>query len=85
METSCPMSLLNSEGFQKGNIERARELQHKLFILKRALLVATYPGPVMAALNLIGKPGGYPRKPVLPVTKEQEAVIKDALIAIGKL
>ena len=73
------------EEFQEGNIERARCLQHKLFILKRALLVATYPGPVMAALHLIGKPGGYPRKPVLPVTKEQEAVIKDALIAIGKL
>jgi 4-hydroxy-tetrahydrodipicolinate synthase len=73
------------EEFQKGNIKRAKELQHKLYTLKRALLVATYPASIMAALHLIGKPGGYPRKPVLPVTKEQEAVIKDALIAIGKL
>ncbi|MFX0195200.1 MAG: 4-hydroxy-tetrahydrodipicolinate synthase [Candidatus Hodarchaeota archaeon] len=73
------------EEFKKGNIERARELQHDLLLLKRALLIATYPGPIMAALHLIGKPGGYPRKPVLAVTKEQEAVIKDALVAIGKL
>ena len=73
------------EEFQKGNFEKAKEIQNKLYILKKAFLTATYPAPIMAALNLIGKPGGYPRRPVLPVTKEQEEIIKNALIAIGKL
>ncbi len=73
------------EEFKKGNFDKAKELQYKIIVLKRAFLAATYPAPIMAALNLIGKPGGYPRKPVLPVTKEQEEKIREALKFLGKI
>ena len=30
-------------------------------------------------MNLLGRPGGYPRKPILPLTLEQTSVVRAAL------
>ncbi len=68
-----------------GKINEALEIQRKIFILKEALLEGTYPAPIMAALNMIGLNGGYPRKPVLPIKKEAEEKLRKALISIGKI
>lgn len=68
-----------------GKIKEALELQHKIFILKEAFLEGTYPAPIMAALNMIGLNGGYPRKPVLPIKKEAEEKLRKTLISIGKI
>lgn len=49
---------------------------------------AKYGSPqaiVKTALNLRGLPGGYPRLPILPLTKEQELKVKETLEQVERL
>ena len=34
--------------------------------------IGTFPGNLKCAMNLLGRPGGYPRRPLLPLTATQE-------------
>jgi 4-hydroxy-tetrahydrodipicolinate synthase len=67
--------------FHAGELEKAREIQFKLYVLQVEGMLGngSWPAQLKAAMNLQGKPGGYPRKPILPVTDEQEKRIRDAL------
>ena len=42
-----------------------------------------YPGPVKAALDLMGLPGGLPRKPIDPPSDKMRADMKACLIKLG--
>lgn len=49
---------------------------------------AKYGSPqaiVKAALNLQGLPGGYPRLPILPLTRKQEDKVKETLAQVERL
>jgi 4-hydroxy-tetrahydrodipicolinate synthase len=67
--------------FHGGELEKAREIQFKLYVLQVEGMLGngSWPAQLKAAMNLLGKPGGYPRKPILPVTDEQEKRIRDTL------
>jgi 4-hydroxy-tetrahydrodipicolinate synthase len=69
------------DAFHAGDIERARAIQWKLTALhyQVTLAVGSAPAQLKAAMNLLGRPGGYPRKPILPLTSEQVSVVRDAL------
>lgn len=62
-----------------GNFERARELHYKLYPLCKILFIETNPGPVKAAMNMIGLSAGDPRLPLVPVRKESEEKIRNVL------
>jgi 4-hydroxy-tetrahydrodipicolinate synthase len=71
--------------FEKGDINKAQEIQNRLSVLKKAFGGAAYPAPILAALNLLGIRAGHPRLPVLPLKDEQTKKIRQTLVSIGKL
>ena len=68
-----------------GDNEAAQKLQYKLLGLEAlaARGLGTFPASVKAAMNLLGRPGGYPRKPILPLTNEEMAQLEVILENVG--
>ena len=64
--------------FQKGDHDRARQLQSILTPLREAFSLGTFPCVVKDAMNLLGLPAGEPRRPVQGLIGPH----KDELIAI---
>ena len=67
-----------------GNLGEARRLQNEWAKLA-FLRVGTFPAGIKVALDMIGRPGGWPRDPIKPLNDEQRAKIKDILISAGLL
>ncbi len=67
----------------KGDYARARELHHKLLPIMKACFVETNPGPVKAALRMMGRIGGHMRLPMVEPKPESEKAIMDALRKVG--
>jgi len=58
-----------------GKIEEAREIQYLCLAAEEGLdgtRAGTFPASLKYAMNLRKRPGGYPRKPILPPTEEQK-------------
>jgi 4-hydroxy-tetrahydrodipicolinate synthase len=57
---------------KSGSLARAREIQMRALALEELLKpIGTFPCNLKAAMNLLGRPGGYPRRPLLPLTRAQ--------------
>lgn len=68
MVTIAPeLCKLQWEAFQKGDQKTAMEIQRKMVPIVMTYLQPPYPGKVKALINLQGRSGGFPRKPILPV------------------
>lgn len=72
---------------KEGRYEEARDVQLRCIGLDHAVhgAVGTFPASLKAAMNAVGRPGGYPRLPLLPVSPEQEAVLKRVLQGLALL
>lgn len=70
-----------------GRIAEARALQMQLIELDHAIHggVGTFPASLKAVMNLRGRPGGYPRPPLLPLTTEQLTRLEPVLGKLGLL
>ncbi len=66
-----------------GDHARALELQVKMAELNRMMFVETNPGPVKAAVALLGKASGELRLPLAPVSDQNLAKIKEAMVRFG--
>jgi dihydrodipicolinate synthase/N-acetylneuraminate lyase len=64
------------------NIEKARPLQYKVRQLL-SLLMQNYPATIKYAMELMGRPVGQTRKPILPLTSEAKAHVKETLKSLG--
>jgi 4-hydroxy-tetrahydrodipicolinate synthase len=65
-----------------GEIEKAREIQYLCIAAEEDLdkyRSGTFPASLKYAMNLRNRPGGYPRKPILPPTEEQKKHIQSVL------
>jgi 4-hydroxy-tetrahydrodipicolinate synthase len=71
----------------EGRIADARAIQYRCIRLLDALGRAggTFPAPLKAAMNLVGRPGGYPREPVQPIEGSRLEGLRAALQALGLL
>lgn len=69
--------------FENGNIRKAREIQFELMPLIKALSVEPNPTPIKTALNLIGRPAGPVRPPLLPMKEENKHKLKAILKDFG--
>jgi len=59
----------------KGDFENARKNQEKCLSLSRVLeLFGT--ASLKGAMNIMGRPGGYPRPPLLPLTEEEKSEVR---------
>lgn len=65
--------------FLQGNVSRARELHLNLFPLFKKLFITSNPVPVKAALELKGFQVGGVRMPLVAITEEELAVVKQTL------
>lgn len=68
-----------------GDHQKARELQLRLLPVNVAI-TATYGVPgLKAAMNMCGYAGGFPRSPLLPLSPEEESIIRLILQTAGIL
>ncbi|MDR7555490.1 MAG: dihydrodipicolinate synthase family protein [Armatimonadota bacterium] len=71
---------------RRGDVAAARALQYRCIALDEAIHgVGTFPASLKAAMNLVGRPGGYPREPLLPLTAEEQQRLERVLTALGLL
>jgi len=67
----------------RGDFARALERQVALAELNRAMFLETNPGPVKAAVALLGKAGPELRLPLAPVSGANLGKIRDAMVRFG--
>jgi 4-hydroxy-tetrahydrodipicolinate synthase len=73
------------ELIQTGDVAAARKLHESLSPLFNALFVTSNPIPVKAALQMVGRPSGEPRLPLVPATAEERGRVRKALEEAGLL
>jgi 4-hydroxy-tetrahydrodipicolinate synthase len=64
------------------DIPKARELQYKVRRLLKVVM-HNYPATIKYAMEILGRPVGLTRKPILPATDEEKAWVKAELTALG--
>lgn len=76
----------------ENDLPRARRLGERNELLMRAWFNADYTGRFgsaqaifKAALNELGLPGGYPRRPLLPLDEQGTNVVRQTLAKLGKI
>jgi 4-hydroxy-tetrahydrodipicolinate synthase len=67
----------------RGDYARALERQVALADLNRAMFIETNPGPVKAAVALLGRAGPDLRLPLAPVSDANLAKIREAMVRFG--
>ena len=70
--------------FDRGDWEAAQKMHYKTFKLCRDMLsLSTNPIPVKAAMKMLGRDTGELRLPMTPLTKVEEAKLRETLAAYG--
>ena len=78
-EACCELVAL----FKEGKLDEAKALQLKLIEIN-FLVTGRFGIPgLKAALGMLGYQGGYPRRPLLPISDEDRAIVERALKASG--
>jgi 4-hydroxy-tetrahydrodipicolinate synthase len=73
------------ELIETGDVAAARKIHESLSPLFNALFVTSNPIPLKAALELVGRPAGVPRLPLVPATSEERGRVRKALEDAGLL
>jgi 4-hydroxy-tetrahydrodipicolinate synthase len=68
---------------QKGEWGKALDRQVAMAELNRAMFYETNPGPVKAAVGLLGRASGELRLPLAPVTDQNLAKVREAMVRFG--
>jgi len=66
-----------------GDIPAARKIHQELSPLFNTLFITSNPIPIKAALNILGRPAGPPRLPLVPATEQETARVRKALEDAG--
>ena len=64
---------------QKGDIETALSIHYRILPVWREIEGKAFPGKIKAALNMMGRPVGFARKPILPLNEVENKKIMDEL------
>jgi len=74
------------ESFKIGNMEKAAQLQQKLYRLMPVLAVSVQPPLVKEAMHQLGHPiEPYVKRPLPQITREQKEIVRKSLLDIGLL
>lgn len=73
------------DAVKSGNISKACELQYKLFPLRSAFNLGTFPVVVKEAMNMMGLPAGPARRPILSISPEKKQQLQKVLTDMGLL
>jgi 4-hydroxy-tetrahydrodipicolinate synthase len=66
-----------------GDIYKARDLQYKLFPIRNAFSLGTFPVVVKEAMNIMGLPAGPTRKPIQELPADKRGELRDILSKVG--
>ncbi|MEO0393206.1 MAG: 4-hydroxy-tetrahydrodipicolinate synthase [Pseudomonadota bacterium] len=69
----------------EGNVATMVEIRDRLAPLHEALFVETSPGPVKYAASLLGKAQAACRLPLVEISDETKAKVRDAMVSAGLL
>jgi 4-hydroxy-tetrahydrodipicolinate synthase len=67
------------ELIETGDVVAARKIHDELSALFSVLFITSNPIPVKAALELVGRPAGPPRLPLVPATQDERERIRKVL------
>jgi 4-hydroxy-tetrahydrodipicolinate synthase len=70
---------------ETGDVPAARKIHESLSPLFNALFVTSNPIPLKAALEMVGRPCGEPRLPLVPATAQERERVRKALEDAGLL
>ena len=73
------------ELIETGDVAAARKIHEDLSPLFNALFITSNPIPLKAALEMLGRPAGVPRLPLVPATAEERGRVRKALEDAGLL
>ena len=68
-----------------GDIEGAQELHHKMVRVYDLFKVGSGYVGIKESMNMLGRPGGYSRPPMLPYTDQQRAKLREIFEDVGLL
>ena len=69
-----------------GKVSEARKVQERTLVLDTALgKIGTGAATMKTAMNILGRPGGYPRRPLQPLTAAEENQVRTVLDGLGLL
>ena len=71
------------DAFLEGDIETSRSLHYELMPLFKALFIETNPGPIKAAMEILGYAAGKPRLPLVEVRRETREKLREVLVDLG--
>ena len=65
--------------YRDGDVEASKEIHYELLPLFKSLFLETNPSPVKAAMEIMGKPAGKPRLPLVEVEDETKEKLREVL------
>jgi 4-hydroxy-tetrahydrodipicolinate synthase len=71
------------ELIEGGDIPTARKIHQELSPLFNTLFITSNPIPIKAALDILGRPAGPPRLPLVPATAGERERVRRALADAG--
>jgi len=71
------------EAWQKGEVHRVQTINDRLMPLHEALFIESSPAPVKFGASLLGKCANSVRLPLVPVTKQTETRVREAMAHAG--
>lgn len=66
-----------------GEVQTAQEIHYELLPLFNSLFLETNPGPVKAAMDIMGIPAGKPRLPLVEAGKETKDRLREVISDLG--
>lgn len=66
-----------------GNPQKSRDLHYRYLPLFRSLFMETNPGPVKAAIDMLGRPAGKPRPPLVEANEDTKSKLREVLNDLG--
>lgn len=67
-----------------GKLDDARRVQHRTLALDQQMRKAgTFPANLKAGMNLLGRRGGFPRRPLLPLTPSEADQVRQVLAGLN--
>ncbi|MEX2275971.1 MAG: 4-hydroxy-tetrahydrodipicolinate synthase [Actinomycetota bacterium] len=70
---------------ETGDVPAARKIHQELSPLYNTLFITSNPIPIKAALEILGRPAGPPRLPLVPATDQESSRVRAALEDAGLL
>ncbi len=71
--------------YLEGDVQTAQDIHYEHLDLFDALFLETNPGPVKAAMNLLDRPAGEPRLPLVEAKEETKERLKEVLSELDLL